>query len=206
MRRRTRNCSIVWLQKSDAADVAETATLARPYARAAFQSAAGAGGFARWSEILARASECIANDQVAALIGSPRVSNADRLQLFVDAIGVGAAGGAASSDAAARNLLQLLTENRRLRLLPEIAAQFERMRAEAENTVDVTIVSAQPLTPEQSAKLSAALAKRLNAKIRLHTQVDPQLIGGAVVRAGDFVTDGSLRGRVERLAIDLTSA
>ena len=206
MRRRTRNCSIVWLQKSDAADLAETATIARPYARAAFQSAADAGGFARWSEILARASECIANDQVAALIGSPRVSNADRLQLFVDAIGVGAAGGAASSDAAAQNFLQLLTENRRLRLLPEIAAQFERMRAEAENTVDVTIVSAQPLTPEQSAKLSAALAKRLSAKIRLHTQVDPQLIGGAVVRAGDFVTDGSLRGRVERLAIDLTSA
>lgn len=179
--------------------MAEAATIARPYARAAFHSASAAGGFATWSALLERATTCISDERVAALVASPRVSNADRLQLFADAAGV-------PGEGAARNFFKLLTENRRLDLLPEIAAQFERMRAEAENIVDVTVVSAMPLTAEQSANLSAALAKRLKMQIRLHAQVDPQLIGGAVVRAGDFVTDGSLRGRVERLAIDLTSA
>ena len=184
--------------------MAEFATIARPYARAAFQTAEAAGGYAKWSQVLASASACIGNEQVASIVGNPRVSNAERLQLLADAAGLQGEG--AAGNAAARNFLQLLTENRRLKLLPEIAAQFERMRAEAENTVDVTVVSAQPLTPEQAGILSAALAKRLSAKIRLHGEVDPQLIGGAVVRAGDFVIDGSLRGRVERLAIELTSA
>jgi F-type H+-transporting ATPase subunit delta len=65
--------------------------------------------------------------------------------------------------------------------------------------VDVTVTSAMPLTAEQSDKLVAALAKRLGRTVRLHATIDPALVGGAVVRAGDFVVDGSLRGRIERL-------
>ena len=79
------------------------------------------------------------------------------------------------------------------------AEQYEALRADVENTVDVTVTSAMPLTAEQSAKLSAALAARLKRTVRLHAEIDPKLIGGAIVRAGDFVVDGSLRGRVERL-------
>ena len=83
--------------------------------------------------------------------------------------------------------------------VPEIAAQYAASRAEFENTVDVTVTSAMALTEEQSAKLSQALTQRLKRTVRLVNEIDPALIGGAVVRAGDFVIDGSLRGRVERL-------
>ena len=184
--------------------MAEAATIARPYARAAFQSATASGALARWTEVLERASACVADPRVAALVGSPRVNAAELVELLADIAGV--QDSAAPGNTAPQNFLRLLTENRRLRLLPQIAEQFGQMRADAENTLDVTVISALPLTPQQSTKLSAALAARLKRQIRLHTEVDPQLIGGAIVRAGDFVTDGSLRGRLERLAIDLTSA
>ena len=95
--------------------------------------------------------------------------------------------------------MQLLADNGRLAALPQIAEQYAALRAEVENTVDVTVTSAMPLTPEQSEKLSKALTARLKRTVRLSTHVDPALIGGAVVKAGDFVVDGSLRGRIERL-------
>jgi F-type H+-transporting ATPase subunit delta len=179
--------------------MAESATIARPYARAAFEAAGAAGAMPAWSEALARASAAVADARVAELIGNPRVRGGDLVQLLAEIAGAG-------SNEPILNFLRLLTENRRIALLPEIAAQYERMRADAENTVDVTVVSAMPLTPEQSDRLTAALGRRLNTRIRLHAQVDPRLIGGAIVRAGDFVTDGSLRGRLERLAIGLASA
>jgi len=95
--------------------------------------------------------------------------------------------------------LRLLADNGRLALLPQIAVQYAALRAEVENTVDVTVTSALPLTAEQTDKLTQALTRRLRRTVRLSSTVDPSLIGGAVVRAGDFVVDGSLRGRVERL-------
>jgi F-type H+-transporting ATPase subunit delta len=178
--------------------MAEQATIARPYARAAFEAASAAGALPQWDQVLARASACVADPRVAALIGNPRVNTADLLQMIAEVAG--------AADIHERNFLELLTANRRLALLPAIAAQYRAMRADAENTLDVTVTSAMPLTPEQSAKLSAALATRLKRQIRLSTEVDAGLIGGAIVRAGDFVTDGSLRGRLERLAIGLTGA
>ena len=104
-----------------------------------------------------------------------------------------------AGDEKLQNFLHLLADNGRLALLPEISAQFAALRADVENTADVTVTSALPLTAEQSARLVAALQKRLGRTIRLHAEVDTALVGGAVVRAGDFVVDGSLRGRIERL-------
>lgn len=172
--------------------MADTATIARPYARAAFEHARAAGALAPWSELLGRASSALADERVAALVGNPHVRNAELVDFLLDLAG-------ASGNAEARNFVRLLADNRRLNALPLIAEQYEALRAEVENTVDVTVTSAMPLTAEQSAKLSAALAKRLQRTVRLHAEVDPKLIGGAVVRAGDFVVDGSLRGRIERL-------
>ena len=83
--------------------------------------------------------------------------------------------------------------------LPAIAAQYSALRAEVENTIDVKVTAAMPLSDEQAGKLADALAKRLARTVRLHTEIDSSLIGGAVIRAGDFVVDGSLRGRIERL-------
>ncbi len=98
-----------------------------------------------------------------------------------------------------RNFLKALAANRRLALLPEIAAQFEQLRADIENVVDVEVIAAQKIAAPQEKKLAAALAKRLGREVRMHTRIDESLLGGAIVRAGDLVIDGSLKGRLERL-------
>ena len=189
MRRRTPSCSTSSPPRSP---VAENATIARPYARAAFEHAREAAALPRWSEMLGRASEVVRDERVVPLLDNPHVRAAELVTLVGELSGVG-------DEAKARNFVQLLAENRRLALLPEITAQYELMRAEVETTVDVTVTSAQPLTAEQCEKLKAALVQRLKRTVRLHSQVDAGLIGGAIVQAGDFVVDGSLRGRVERL-------
>jgi len=172
--------------------VAESATVARPYAHAAFESAHAAGQLARWGDVISALGAAITDDRVAALLGNPHVPKADLVGLLADVAGVG-------TDAGQRNFVQLLADNGRLALLPEIGTQFAALRADVENTVEVTVTSAMPLTAEQSDTLVAALKTRLGRTVRLHATVDPALVGGAVVRAGDFVVDGSLRGRIERL-------
>src|SRR5690606_5244238 len=109
-----------------------------------------------------------------------------------------------SFDEHGRNFLKTLAHNRRLGLLPEIAAQYEVLRAEVENVADVRIVSAVQLSEQQRQRFIAALTKRLQREVRVHCEVDPSLIGGAIVRAGDFVIDGSLKARLERLAGAMT--
>jgi len=104
-----------------------------------------------------------------------------------------------------QNFVRVLAENHRLLLLPEIAAHYEVLRSAVENTVDVEVVSAVPLDAAQADKLQRALSTRLKRQVRMQNSVDSTLLGGAVVRAGDLVIDGSLKGRLERLATNLTS-
>ena len=178
--------------------MADIATIARPYARAAFEHAHAAGQLAPWGDLLARAGAAVEDERVAALIGNPHVQRAELVALLGEVAG--------AADERSRNFIQLLADNGRLAALPQVAAQFAALRAEVENTVDVTVTSALPLTAEQSEKLVQALSRRLRRTVRLSATVDPSLIGGAVVRAGDFVIDGSLRGRVERLANTMAGA
>lgn len=178
--------------------MAESATVARPYARAAFEFAQGSKALARWSDLLDVAAAVVRDGRFAALLGNPKVTAA-ALADFV----LGIAGDRA--DEHGRNFLQLVAQNRRLALLPEIAAQYAQLRAEAENTVDVEIVSAIALSPADTEKFTRALTRRLNRVVRLHASVDPGLIGGAIVRAGDLVLDGSLKGRLERLGQTMTN-
>lgn len=179
--------------------MADAATLARPYARAAFEHAHAAQQLAAWGDLLAKASAVIGDERVAPLVGNPHVKRVELVDFVLDI-----AGGAGNERA--HNFVRLLADNGRLDVLPEIAAQYAALRAEVENTVDVTVTSAMPLTAEQSDKLTQALTRRLRRTVRLHAAVDPALVGGAVVRAGDFVVDGSLRGRIERLANTMAGA
>ena len=172
--------------------MAEKATIARPYARAAFDYARSGAALPVWSVFLARAAAVATDPQVSGLIGSPKVTPAQLAQLVLDVAGP-------ATPANANNFAKLLADNRRLNLLPQIALQYEQMRADAESTADVTLISAVALSAEQQAKFTAALTRRLKRTVRLHCSVDPNLVGGAVVRAGDFVIDGSLRGRLEKL-------
>ncbi len=183
--------------------MAELATTARPYARAAFANAA-ASARADWGAFLERAAAVVQDPQVVPLIGNPRVPVAELVDFL---LGIATATGPDSAlRAQQHNFLQLLADNRRLRLLPEIAAQFEVLRSEAERIADVEVISASELTGEQSKTLQAALERRLGLAVRLHPQVDRSLVGGAIVRYGDFVVDGSLRGRIERLGAAMSGA
>jgi F-type H+-transporting ATPase subunit delta len=178
--------------------VAERATIARPYAKAAFEYARAANGFAEWSQGLRQAAEIVSDPRVAPLTKSPQWTAANLVSLITDVAG-------AELNAGMQNFVRVLAENHRLLLLPEIAAHYEVLRSAVENTVDVEVVSAVPLDAAQSDKLKQALSKRLKRQVRMQNSVDATLLGGAVVRAGDLVIDGSLKGRLQRLATELTS-
>ena len=178
--------------------MADRATIARPYARAAFAHAQESKELADWSKLLGTAASVAADSRVARLIGNPHVTGDELVELLG-----GIAGGAGGKEG--RNFLRALAANRRLVLLPEIAAQFETLRAEVENVIDVEIVTAAEIAAPQQKRLTDALTRRLGREVRTHTRIDESLIGGAVVRAGDLVIDGSLKGRLARLGSALTN-
>jgi F-type H+-transporting ATPase subunit delta len=178
--------------------MADRATIARPYARAAFAHAQVRKDLPGWSKLLGAAAAVAADSRVARLIGNPHVTGDELVELLT-----GIAGGAGGVEG--RNFLRAMAQNRRLALLPEIAAQFERLRAAVENIIDVEIVAAREIAAPQQKRLTEALRRRLGREVRMHTRIDESLIGGAVVRAGDLVIDGSLKGRLVRLASALTN-
>jgi len=178
--------------------MAERATVARPYARAAFAHAREAGRVTEWSGWLATASRVVASEEFQKLEGSPGITAADLSGLVSGICGD-------ALDEHGKAFLALLRENGRLDFLPEIAAQFEQLKAEAENVADAEVVSAAALDDRQRERLAGALRRRLSRDVRLHCSVDPTLIGGAIVRSGDLLIDGSLKGRLERLETELTS-
>jgi F-type H+-transporting ATPase subunit delta len=168
-------------------------TLARPYARAAFQAARDRDVLAAWSDCLGLAATTAVDEQVQPLLSDPRLSREQRLEIFT---GVGQD----RFDAAFVNFLRVLGAYGRLELLPEIYAQYEALRREAEARVHVLVTSAHPVGDDEAAKLGERLKARFGREIDLEVEVDSSLIGGAVIRAGDQVIDGSVRGRIERLA------
>jgi len=178
--------------------VAERATIARPYAKAAFEYARDANAFAAWSAGLNAARDIVADPRVAPLTKSPAWTASDLASLINDVAG-------SKLDGGMQNFVRVLAENRRLLLLPEISDHYEALRAAVENTVDVEVISAIELDAAQRDKLSSALATRLKRRVQMRNSVDPSLLGGAVLRAGDLVIDGSLKGRLERLATELTA-
>jgi F-type H+-transporting ATPase subunit delta len=169
--------------------MSQTLTLARPYARAAFSVARDENALSPWSQALAFAARVAGDPRVAALLGDPRLSDADAAALL------------APSDAGEGfgRFLATLAANRRLPLLPEIAGLFEELRAEAERVVKARVTSASELPAGELDSLKAALRKRFGRDVEVETAVDPSLIGGAVIDAGDVVIDGSLKGKLERL-------
>lgn len=179
--------------------MADRSTIARPYAKAAFADATSANALDAWSTMLDRGAAVVTDERIAALIGSPKVTPAQLAELVTDVAGTKGTGEHGG------NFLRLLAESRRLGFLPEIAVRFKALKDEKEGTVDVTVTSAAAMPDAEREKIATALAKRFNRKVRVHTEVDPSLIGGAVVRAGDTVIDGSIKSRLERLAFDLTA-
>ncbi len=173
--------------------MAERITIARPYAKAVFKLAYSQKRLPQWSEVLGIAASVVADPRVGALLHNPAVS-ADQLVSLVTDVG------GARLDEQARNLIATLAANRRLAYLPEIAARYEQLRADAERTVEVTVTSAVELSAAQRTHYAEALAKRLGREVRLSCHTDPGLLGGAIVRADDLVIDGSVRAGLAQLA------
>jgi F-type H+-transporting ATPase subunit delta len=178
--------------------MADKTTIARPYARAAFQEARGKSQLGPWSDALHVAAAVVADPRVEALLGNPRVSSSELAQLVIDIAG-------AQLGEHGANFVRTLADNHRLAYFPEISALFDELKDEAEKIVDVTVTSAAPLDESQKKTLTVALERKLKRGIRMQCHTDPTLIGGAVLQAGDLVIDGSLRTQLSRIAYELTA-
>lgn len=178
--------------------MAELSTLARPYARAAFESAAADNSLQQWADALALLAGIAVQDKVVTLIQAPSLTVEQKsdalLQLCGDEVG-----------RKTGNFVKLLAENHRLGLLPQVHEQFHALKTEREKVVDVELISAIAVDAAQQEKLAKALAARLEREVNISVSVDSDLIGGAVIRAGDMIIDGSVRGRLSKLAEALNS-
>ncbi len=177
--------------------MAEKSTIARPYALAVFNLAEKQQQLLQWSEALALLAAISEDPAMATLIDNPRVSQSQLRDLFYDVSGD-------RLDDQARSLISILVDNGRIALLPEITALYEHYRAEAENIVQAEVISAYDVSPEQQEAIAAALKTRLGKEVTIACRVDETLIGGAIIRAGDMVIDGSVTGHLGRLATALS--
>ena len=180
--------------------MADNNTIARPYAQAIFELANDAGELAAWSASLDVAGALFADGELAEYLSAPALTDARRLEFLTGLFQSAGADKLAGGDKRGTNFLKLLLENKRSNVLPEIAEHFDALKADIENSVDATVTSATPLSQAQQDEIAGALKKRLGRDVSITTEIDENLIGGAVIRAGDVVIDGSLRARLEGLA------
>ncbi|NOU22343.1 MAG: F0F1 ATP synthase subunit delta [Methyloglobulus sp.] len=172
--------------------MSELATLARPYSSAVFKRAKETASAARWSEQLAFLSAVMNSKEMSALVDNPKVKK-DRLTDMLLDVGKG------HIDNEGVNFLKLLVQNNRLALLPDIAKLFEEQKAEDEGYIAVEVLTAFAFTKEAQQKFAATLEKTLSKKVHMNVTLDKSLIGGVLVRAGDRVIDGSVRGQLQNL-------
>ncbi len=173
--------------------MAEKSTIARPYAQAAFDLAQDKNDLKSWSEMLELCAMIVSDEQVSRLIGNPEVSKDSLVELILNVA-------ADRLDTVGANFIRVLAANGRLNVLPEIAALYEQHRAIAERYIDAEVISAFPMSDAQQQTLVEGLKKRLGREVRLTASTDESLIGGAIVRAGDLVIDGSVTGHLNKLA------
>ncbi len=175
----------------------EPTTLARPYARAAFEHARAAGDLAVWQTALSELAAITTEPKVAAAMRDPNQTAAQRAATLS-----GLAGDAVPLPVA--NLLAIMADNGRLSLLPEVAMLFDQLKQAVESTVAVHVTSAYPLSDAETQQLADMMQKKLVRSITLTSETDPSLLGGALIRADDLVIDGSVRGRLNKLSGTLT--
>lgn len=176
--------------------MSQAITLARPYARAAFEVARASGATAEWSQALAFAAAVATDSRVAELVSDPRVQAEQLVALHLPQ--------GTAADAPFGHFLAELAAHRRLALLPEIAALYETYKRESESQLLVKVTSAMALDAAQTEQLKASLKRRFKRDIELETRVDASLLAGVVIDTGSEVIDGSARGRLDRLASVLT--
>ncbi|MGH8785051.1 MAG: F0F1 ATP synthase subunit delta [Cupriavidus necator] len=180
--------------------MAETATIARPYAEALFRvaSESSAGNMGAWSELVSEMGQVAANPDMKALAGDPNVPGEKLAELFLSVL-------KSPLNDEARRFVKLLVDNGRLTVMPEIAEQFHVLKNAREGSSDVEITSAFPLEGSQLNDLVAALERKFGRKLYAQVAVDPSLIGGVSVKVGDEVLDTSVRSRLAAMQATLTA-
>ena len=176
--------------------MSERVTLARPYAEAAFSLAQERKDLGKWSQMLRLLSSIVGDAQMQTVIGNPRITRERVAGLAIDV-------GGSEFNKEAHNFIRLLAQNQRLQLAPEISELFDALKADVEKTVEAEVVSAVKLDDKQIQTIAAALKKRLGREVHVQATVDASLVGGAVIRAGDLVIDGSVTGRLRALETHL---
>ena len=177
--------------------MSELTTVARPYAKAAFDYAVEANSVDAWHEMLVFAAEVSKDATITEyLSGGASVEQATDLFLKVCDVQLNGNG---------QNLIKVMAENGRLLVLPQVLTQFSHLKAEYEKEVSVDVTSAVKLKVAQQKVISAALEKRLARKVKLNCSVDKNVVSGLVIKAGDMVIDGSVRGKLNRLATTMQS-
>jgi F-type H+-transporting ATPase subunit delta len=170
----------------------EKATIARPYANAAFDQAIDESKLSEWSVMLNLLSVIVSDDNMSAVINNPSLSNEALYQFFADI-------GGDKFSQSGKNFIRVLIDAERIDLAAEVFELFEQKRAAAEGISDVDVISAYPLDDAQVSAISESISKRLGKKVDINTEEDKDLIGGVIIRAGDSVIDASLRGRLKEL-------
>jgi F-type H+-transporting ATPase subunit delta len=178
--------------------MAETSTLARPYARAAFEYAREHEALALWSGQLATAAAVTQDEGMNRVLNNPSLTGERRAEILADVCG-----DALNSEA--RNYLSILSANDRLGLLSEISTQFEQLKANLEKSVEVEVISAFDLADAARDRLGEVLSRRFQREVKVTTSTDRDLLGGVLIRAGDLVIDGSVRGKLNKLAEAMNS-
>lgn len=176
--------------------MAENSTIARPYAQAAFDIANEKGDLKSWSDMLQLIAAVASDEVLSDMISNPSIEREKIVEIIVDVCGD-------NLNDLAKNFVKVLADNGRLNIATEIALGFEEHRAEAEKTVEAEVTSAFPLSDAQIKSMTAALKKRLGREVTLNASVDESIVGGAIIRAGDLMIDGSVSGQLDKLATTL---
>jgi F-type H+-transporting ATPase subunit delta len=178
--------------------MAESITIARPYAKAAFEAAKDKDALALWSEMLAYASAVALDENMSVVLDHPSLTSEQKASLFTDVCGD-------KLSTEGKNFIFVLSEHDRLGLVPDISELFENFKAQLEQSIDVEVESAFELGKEQQEKLAQALSKKLDRNVNVSSTVNQLLIGGAIIRAQDLVIDASVRGKIAKLAKAMTA-
>lgn len=176
--------------------MAENSTIARPYAQAAFDIANEKSDLKNWSDMLQLIAAVASDEVLSDMISNPSIEREKIVDVIVDVCGN-------NLNDLTKNFVKVLADNGRLNIATEIAQGYEEHRAEAEKTVEAEVTSAFPLSDAQTKSITEALKKRLGREVTLVANVDETIVGGAIIRAGDLMIDGSVNGQLEKLATSL---
>lgn len=183
--------------------MAEKLTIARPYAKAVFEQALAGSGLDDWEKILQGLAIIAHDNNASALLDNPLISNEQRLDLFLKVMEKTLTGLTETRHAELKNFLKALILEKRLNILPEIFQRYESLLASEKELKEVIVISAHPLNEERRKQMTEALSRYLHSKVVVDFKEDVSLIGGAIIRTGNWVMDGSIKSKLQSLRDNL---